>query len=58
MAENFDLLIKGAALVDPHQGISGSRDIGIRDGKIASIVLVRSELDPAKGQTDPQCWTR
>lgn len=30
----------------------------IRDGKIASIVLVRSELDPAKGQTDPQCWTR
>ena len=30
----------------------------LRDGKIASIVLVRSELDPAKGPLDPQCWTK
>lgn len=29
----------------------------VKDGKIASIVLVRSELDPAKGPMDPQCWT-
>lgn len=29
----------------------------IRGGKIASIVLVRSDLDPAKGPLDPQCWT-
>lgn len=30
----------------------------LRDGKIASIVLVRSDLDPAKGPLDPQCWTK
>lgn len=29
----------------------------VKDGKIASIVLVRSDLDPAKGPLDPQCWT-
>ena len=29
----------------------------VTDGKIASIVLVRSDLDPAKGPLDPQCWT-
>jgi len=29
----------------------------LRGGKIATIVLVRSDLDPAKGQTDPECWT-
>jgi hypothetical protein len=26
--------------------------------KIATIVLVRSTLDPAKGAMDPQCWTK
>ncbi|TKD50746.1 hypothetical protein [Sphingomonas baiyangensis] len=30
----------------------------LRDGKIAAITLVRSELDPAKGPLDPQCWTK
>jgi hypothetical protein len=30
----------------------------LRDGKIATIVLVRSTLDPAKGPLDPECWTR
>jgi hypothetical protein len=29
----------------------------LRDGKIASIVLVRSPLDDANGPLDPQCWT-
>lgn len=29
----------------------------VKGGKIASIVLVRSDLDPAKGPLDPQCWT-
>ena len=29
----------------------------VQGGKIASIVLVRSDLDPAKGPLDPQCWT-
>jgi hypothetical protein len=26
--------------------------------RIATIVLVRSPLDPAKGPLDPECWTR
>lgn len=30
----------------------------LRDGKIASIVLVRAALDPAKGPMDPQCWDK
>jgi hypothetical protein len=29
----------------------------LRGRKIATIVLVRSTLDPAKGPLDPQCWT-
>ncbi|WP_439532776.1 hypothetical protein [Polymorphobacter sp.] len=28
----------------------------VRGGKIASIVLVRADLDKAKGQTDPECY--
>lgn len=30
----------------------------LRGGKIASIVLVRSPLDPAEDTLDPQCWTQ
>jgi hypothetical protein len=30
----------------------------LRGGKIATIVLVRSTLDPAKGPLDPECWTK
>ncbi len=30
----------------------------LRGGKISTIVLVRSDLDPAKGPLDPQCWTK
>lgn len=30
----------------------------VRDGKLASIVLVRHTLDPAKEPLDPQCWTK
>jgi hypothetical protein len=33
-------------------------DARLRDGKIASITLVRATLDPAKGPMDPQCWTK
>lgn len=29
----------------------------LRDGKLASIVLVRAPLDLEKGKGDPQCWT-
>lgn len=30
----------------------------LRGGKLSSIVLVRSDLDAAKGPLDPQCWTK
>jgi hypothetical protein len=30
----------------------------LRGGKISTIVLVRSTLDPAKGPMDPECWTK
>ena len=30
----------------------------LKGGKISSIVLVRADLDPAKGPMDPQCWTK
>lgn len=33
-------------------------DARLRDGKIASITLVRSTLDPQKGPMDPQCWSK
>jgi hypothetical protein len=29
----------------------------LKGDRIASIVLVRAEVDPAKGAVDPQCWT-
>lgn len=29
----------------------------MKGGKIASITLVRSPMDPAQGPLDPQCWT-
>jgi len=30
----------------------------LKGGKISTIVLVRSDLDPAKGPLDPECWTK
>lgn len=30
----------------------------LKGGKISTIVLVRSDLDPAKGPLDPGCWTK
>lgn len=30
----------------------------MRGTKIASITLVRMQMDPAKGPLDPQCWTK
>jgi dihydroorotase len=43
MAENIDLVVKGGRLIDPHQGIDGIRDIGIRGER---IVAVAEEIDP------------
>ena len=39
----LDLLLKGGMLVDPHQGIGGIRDIGVRDGRIAVVAETISE---------------
>jgi dihydroorotase len=36
----FDLLIKGGKVVDPSQRLSGKRDVGIRDGKIAELAEI------------------
>ncbi|MEW5975603.1 MAG: amidohydrolase/deacetylase family metallohydrolase [Acidobacteriota bacterium] len=33
----FDLLVKGGKVIDPSQQLSGLRDIGIRDGKVAAV---------------------
>ena len=35
--DKFDLLIRNANVIDPSQGLSGKRDIGIRYGVIAAI---------------------
>ncbi|GAC1421860.1 MAG: amidohydrolase/deacetylase family metallohydrolase [Burkholderiaceae bacterium] len=35
--DKFDLVIKGATLIDPSQGLRGRRDIGIRYGVIAAV---------------------
>jgi hypothetical protein len=37
----FDLVIKGGRVVDPETALDGVRDVGIRDGLIASILLKR-----------------
>jgi dihydroorotase len=33
----YDLVIKGGTVIDPHDGIRGVRDIGIRDHKIVAV---------------------
>ena len=36
-SNGFDLLIRGGRVIDPAQGISARRDVGIRDGKVAAL---------------------
>ena len=43
MADQFDLVVKGGRLIDPHQGIDGVRDIGIRGERVAAVA---EEIDP------------
>lgn len=33
----YDLLIKGGMLVDPAQGLSGERDVGFAEGRVAAV---------------------
>jgi len=35
--QDFDLLLKGGHVIDPKNGISAARDVGIKDGKIAEV---------------------
>ena len=37
-ADNFDLVITHGRVIDPESGLDGGRSVGIRDGKVASIV--------------------
>ena len=37
-ADNFDLVITHGRVIDPESGLDGVRSVGIRDGKVASIV--------------------
>lgn len=36
-AQRFDVVIEGGRIMDPETGLDGVRNVGIRDGKIASI---------------------
>jgi dihydroorotase len=35
--EGYDLVLKGGHVIDPKNGLSGVRDVGIRDGKVAAV---------------------
>jgi dihydroorotase len=37
LAPGFDLIVKGGRLIDPKNGIDGSRDIGIKKGRVAAV---------------------
>ncbi len=42
---DYDLLLRGGRVIDAKNHISGVRDVGIKDGKIAAVA---AKLDPAK----------
>ena len=42
---DYDLLLRGGYVIDAKNGISGVRDVAIKDGKIAAVA---AKLDPAK----------
>jgi dihydroorotase len=35
--QNYDLLIKGGKVIDPHNGVNSVRDVAIKDHKIAAV---------------------
>jgi dihydroorotase len=43
-AQQFDLLLKSGHVIDPRNGISGQRDVAIKDGRIAAVA---ADIDPA-----------
>jgi dihydroorotase len=36
--ETYDLLLKGGRVIDPEAGISGVRDVAVKDGRIAAVL--------------------
>jgi len=44
-ADKFDLLVRNANVLDPSQGLSGKRDIGIRYGQIRAV---EGTIDPGR----------
>src|SRR6266545_6243036 len=45
--DRYDLLVKGAHVIDPKNGISAVRDVAIRDGRIARV---DSGIPPAQAR--------
>jgi dihydroorotase len=43
--DTYDLLLKGGHFIDARNGVSGVRDVAIKDGKIAAV---SPEIDPAR----------
>ena len=48
MARNYDLLPKGAHVIDPKNGIDAVRDLAIAGGKIAAIAPQMNADDAGK----------
>jgi dihydroorotase len=43
--DTYDLLLKGGHVIDARNGVSGVRDVAIKDGKIAAV---SPAIDPAR----------
>src|SRR5665647_7391 len=46
--EMLDLLLKGATILDPSQGVDGMFDLGIKDGVVAALKPEIAEAEAAK----------
>ena len=47
VSTTFDLLLRGARVIDPASGIDGMKDVAIRNGKIASV---QADILPASAR--------
>ena len=47
VSTTFDLLLRGARVIDPASGIDGMKDVAIRDGKIAAV---QADILPASAR--------
>ncbi len=44
----YDLILKGGEVIDPSQELRGVRDVGIRGGKIAAVVMEPTNVELPK----------